>query len=72
MKTRPGQAGSAKRYSRSDKHWECSPHLQQLSGSSNSAEGAGLTDSGSRRRRQDGPRKASTEAGVYVLSRLLG
>ncbi|XP_077924186.1 telomerase-binding protein EST1A isoform X4 [Halichoerus grypus] len=49
-----GKPGSAKRYSRSDKrrnrYRTCST---SSAGSNNSAEGAGLTDSGCRRRRQD-------------------
>ncbi|CAK7290969.1 Telomerase-binding protein EST1A [Vulpes lagopus] len=49
-----GKPGSAKRYSRSDKrrnrYRTCST---SSAGSNNSAEGAGLTDNGCRRRRQD-------------------
>ncbi|XP_036762027.2 telomerase-binding protein EST1A isoform X2 [Manis pentadactyla] len=49
-----GKLGSAKRYSRSDKrrnrYRTCST---SSAGSNNSAEGAGLTDNGCRRRRQD-------------------
>ncbi|XP_055476088.1 telomerase-binding protein EST1A isoform X2 [Psammomys obesus] len=49
-----GKPGSVKRYSRSDKrrnrYRTCST---SSAGSNNSAEGAGLTDSGCRRRRQD-------------------
>ncbi|XP_052050192.1 telomerase-binding protein EST1A isoform X3 [Apodemus sylvaticus] len=49
-----GKPGSVKRYSRSDKrrsrYRTCST---SSAGSNNSAEGAGLTDNGSRRRRQD-------------------
>lgn len=49
-----GKPGSAKRYSRSDKrrnrYRTCST---SSAGSNNSGEGAGLTDNGSRRRRQD-------------------
>ncbi|XP_021031891.1 telomerase-binding protein EST1A isoform X2 [Mus caroli] len=50
----PGKPGSVKRYSRSDKrrnrYRTCST---SSAGSNNSAEGAGLTDNGCRRRRQD-------------------
>ncbi|XP_043858978.1 telomerase-binding protein EST1A [Dromiciops gliroides] len=52
--TLQGKPGSAKRYSRSDKrrnrYRTCST---SSAGSNNSAEGAGLTDSSGRRRRQD-------------------
>ncbi|XP_045155505.1 telomerase-binding protein EST1A isoform X1 [Echinops telfairi] len=49
-----GKPGSAKRYSRSDKRRNrCRTCSTSSAGSNNSAEGAGLTDNGCRRRRQD-------------------